>query len=285
MSAGGVIRPARRPRGWIAPGPRPPGALGRPELEPRDGEDLCYLCGEWRLFQHVDGHRWSLDDLVTAWLAARVALELDARRAVDLGCGLGSVLLMVAWRAPALDVTGVEAQPSRAALARRSIAWNGVEARCRVVDGDLRDVRLEGPVDLVTCTPPYFPPGTGTEPTDARAAPSRFEHRGGVEDYLAAAARLVEGHPRGRVVLCASFLELARVSAATAAAGLAPAERWTLVPRTGKPPLLTFQVLGTPAAVPGSPAERTLTVRDARGQWTPELREIRAAMGMPPTPP
>src|SRR4051812_38086154 len=116
----GIIRTARRPPGWKAPGPLPRGDDGRPELQPADDEDLCFLTGEWRLFQKQRGHRWSLDDLVTAAIAAPHVN--GARTLLDLGCGLGSVLLMMAWRFPEADVTGIEAQGDRAAMGRRSIA-------------------------------------------------------------------------------------------------------------------------------------------------------------------
>jgi tRNA1(Val) A37 N6-methylase TrmN6 len=262
----------RRPAGWIAPGPKPRGSQGRAELEPAADEDLSYLCGDWRLFQKRRGHRWSLDDLVTAWVATRE----PARRALDLGCGLGSVLLMVAWKLPGAEVTGVEAQADRAAMGRRSIAYDGADDRCRIVDGDLRDVALDGCFDLVTGTPPYFPRGTGTESEKPHAAPCRFELRGGIEDYLAAATRVVA--PGGRIVVCSSVLERDRVRAA--AAKLPWREHWEIVPRDGKPPLLAVDVFA-----PGPRTDHVLVVRRSEGQWTPAFRAVRDAMGMPSRPP
>ena len=86
-TGGGIVRAPRRPPGWIAPGPQPAGAQGRPELEPEDDEDLCFLTGDWRLFQKQVGHRWSLDDLVTAWIATRRLDPAQALHALDLGNG------------------------------------------------------------------------------------------------------------------------------------------------------------------------------------------------------
>ncbi len=290
---GGIVRAARRPPGWSAPGPAPAGAQGRPELEPADDEDLCYLAGDWRLFQKQRGHRWSLDDLVTAWVATRTCDATRAWRALDLGCGLGSVLLMVAWRLPRAAVTGLEAQADRAAMGRRSIAWNGAGDRCRIVDGDLRD-GLDGlgtadapaQFEVITGTPPYFPRGTGTEPVHAHAAPCRFELRGGVEDYLAAAARALA--PGGWITVCTSTLERDRVVAGAAAAGLARREHWEIVPRDGKPALVAVDVLvagGDAGALDRDPSEHVLVVRDRAGAWTPDFRAVRDALGMPSTPP
>jgi len=274
-------RPARRPPGWQAPGPAPAGPRGRPELEPAPDEDLSYLAGDWRIFQKKQGHRWSLDDLVTAWVATRDLDPTVALRALDLGCGLGSVLLMVAWRLSSADVTGVEAQADRAAMGRRSIAYNGVEQRCRIVDGDLRDVALDGAFALITGTPPYFPIGTGTESAKTHAAPARFEHHGGVEDYLATAAR--RSAPGGRIVVCTSALERERVTAAVRALALGHAEHWEIVPRAGKPALVDVDVL-VPSG-PQVPMRHELVVRDRDSRWTPEFQRVRADLGMPSTPP
>lgn len=251
-------------------------------MQPEDDEDLCFLTGDWRLFQKLRGHRWSLDDLVTAWVATRS--RSGAVRALDLGCGAGSVLLMVAWKLPAADVTGIEAQADRAAMARRSILYNGAEARCRIVDGDLRagagaGVGGDGAFDLITGTPPYFPRGTGTESSHPHGAACRFELRGGVEDYVAAAARALA--PDGAFTMCSSILETERVAAAAAAHGLTIVEHWTVIPRAGKPPLIAIDVLRRG----GTRVDRTLTVRDAAGQWTPDFVRVRTDMGLPPSPP
>ena len=75
------------------------------------------ITASFRLLQRRRGHRFSLDDLATAWEAARARPE--AQRYLDLGCGVGSVLLMVAWKLPAARVLGVEAQEISFALAKR----------------------------------------------------------------------------------------------------------------------------------------------------------------------
>lgn len=292
MSSGrGIIRPPRRPAGWVAPGPQPAGAQGRPELEPEADEDLCFLTGDWRLFQKQVGHRWSLDDLVTAWIATRRQDPGRAIRSLDLGCGLGSVLLAVAWKLPHARVLGIEAQPDRAAMGRRSIAYNGVSDRCEILDGDLREVMglgtpasdgglQGGPFELITGTPPYFPRGTGTESAKPHATPCRFEVRGGVEDYLEAAQRVLA--PGGEIVVCTSALERDRVTFAIRELGLHLREHWDIVPRAGKDVLVMVDVV---TDAPTEPTTHSLTVRDRASAWTPEFQVVRAAMGLPTAPP
>jgi tRNA1(Val) A37 N6-methylase TrmN6 len=273
----GIVRPPRRPAGWRAPGPRP---AGRADVAPRAGEDLCHLCGDWRIFQRLDGHRWSLDDLVTAWFAAAHAPATPAR-ILDLGCGIGSVLLMLTWRFPDADATGVEAQTVSVDLARRSIAWNGVEKRVRLHHGDFRDTatldRL-GRFDLVTGTPPYLVPGTARESTRPQKGPCSFQHRGGVDAYCTAAARVLA--PGGTFVVCDQATGAPRVHGAARAAGLVVTHEITVVPRAGKAPLLAVFALRHTGDVTETPPP--LVVRDERGVRTAACRAMRAAMGLPP---
>jgi tRNA1Val (adenine37-N6)-methyltransferase len=247
-------------------------------VAPSDDEDVCYLTGEFRLFQKQRGHRWSLDDLITAWFAASEAK--DPARCLDLGCGIGSVLLMTAWRFERAQCLGVEAQSLSAALARKSIAWNGVGNRVQLVEADFRSTALERKFDLVTGTPPYFPIGTGTLSEKVQAAPCRFEHRGGVEAYCEAASRALADD--GTFVFCESANQLPRVEAALKSHGL-HLRRWVdVIPREGKQPLVSVFSAQRSACV--AEQQPPLKVRDGSGQWTAEFLSVRAAMGMPPRP-
>jgi len=255
----------------------------RPEIWPGAGEDLCYLVGDWRILQLVRGHRWSLDDLVTAWFAAQLRAAMPPARIADLGCGIGAVLLMLAWRFPRARCTGIEAQALSVALAQRSLAWNGVESRCELRLGDLRDAAVapEGAVyDLVTGTPPYLPPGTATEPERLQRGPCHIEHRGGIEAYCAAATRLLA--VGGRFVTCHSAAQIARAEAGAAMNGLAVEYRRDVIPRHGKSALFSVYAMGRTAEVDDRQVLPPLIVRDARGQRTDEFRRLRAEMGMPP---
>lgn len=283
---GGIVREAKRPPGWTPPGPEPVGPQGREELWPAEGEDLCFLTGHWRIFQRVKGHRYSLDDLMTAWSAAEEVRDRQVRRAVDIGCGIGSVLMMVAWRLPDAEMIGVEAQTLSFGLAGRSILYNGIESRVEVRHGDLREPEMvpEGPVfDLVTGTPPYIPIGDGVMSEKEQCAPCRFELRGGIEDYCATAARLLA--PAGRFVVCHSGVS--RTLEAGAAAGLVTLRHRAIIPREGRAPLFSIFVMARAddpeAALVGDAPQEVdpFMVRDAQGQRTSEYLQVRKDMGMP----
>src|SRR5688500_15102381 len=142
-------------RGWSRPGPIPPG-----NVEVEAGETLDYICGHYRIFQYEKGHRYSTDDVVTAWYGTTCVPR--AERVADLGSGIGSVATIAAWRLPGARFCTVEAQEVSIRLARKSVQYNGLTERFTLYQGDLRDPAIladEPPFDLVLGSPPYFPPG------------------------------------------------------------------------------------------------------------------------------
>ncbi len=180
-------------RGWTRPGPRP---APRPDIVVEDDETLDWLCGHTRIFQYQRGHRFSLDDMLVAWFATTHAPRVE--RALDLGSGIGSVALAVAWRLPGAAIATIEAQDISFKLANKSIAFNGLEHRVTPYQGDLRDVALldevEGAVlcaDLIKHSPPYWPEGTALPAAHPQAIPARLEVRGDVFDYATSARRVL----------------------------------------------------------------------------------------------
>lgn len=280
--AGGILRGTRRPPDFVARGPAPQPPTDLSGLWPGPNEDLCWLAGDWRILQRIDGHRFSLDDLVTAYVAVSELRSQPPRRFLDLGCGIGSVLMFVGWTFPDVIATGIEAQTLSAAMARRSVQWNGAQDRITVLDGDLRtssDLATRGPFDLITGTPPYFPPGTGLQSDQVQRGPCRFEHRGGPEDYAAAAAPLLA--PGAPFVMCASAKQLDRIPGAASAAGLQIEKQMDIIPRAGEPVLFSTFVLRAPYAAAPFVQLPPLCARDIHGHRSEALKAVRIAMGMP----
>ncbi|KAI8471247.1 MAG: S-adenosyl-L-methionine-dependent methyltransferase [Monoraphidium minutum] len=290
-----------RPPGWVAPGPPPVGPQGDPDLAPRPGETLAFLSGDWRIFQLTNGHRWSLDDHVTAVVAlqeARAAPPPGVTHYLDLGCGIGSVLMMVAWGLPDAKAVGVEAQEISVGLARRSVRYNAGAAsgRVSVHRGDLRDplppgAAPPGGFDLITGTPPYIPRGDGGVGLRPQKEPCNLETRGGVEEYVAAAAAALA--PGGSFVVVMGVQgqrRRDRVAAAAAAHGLAVSRCVEVVPREGKPALMHVYVLrwrqdcggGGGSGEPQGCTHERFVVRLADGRLGPDMHAARAAIGMPP---
>lgn len=271
-------------RGWRRPGPRPPGGL-----EPGEGETLDYLCGSFRVFQAARGHRYSTDDLLVAWWGVRSAPRVE--RLLDLGSGIGSIAMAAAWKLPAARVVTVEAQPFSIALARKSVLYNGLADRFRILEGDLRDPAvLEGevPFDLVLGAPPYFERGDATEARHPQAVPARITLRGGVGAYAEAARRSLA--PGGRFAFVWPVARDGEARDALRRERLLLLARRDVVFREGEPPLVALfdaaRVEDLPASLAtaaGFPrAEPPLVVRRADGRHTPEYAAVRLSMGFPP---
>jgi tRNA1Val (adenine37-N6)-methyltransferase len=242
------------------------------------------LVGSWSIYQLRRGHRFSVDDMVTAWRASHA--QKQARRLLDLGCGVGSVGLATLWQMqdPTATLVGVEAQAISAQLARRTVVHNGLEDRVTIVQGDLRDPDAvpthlvpTGGFDLITGSPPYTPTTDGIVPQHPQKAGARFELRGSVFDYCRAASRLLAPHGRFAFVMLAAD---PRTEQAPRAAGLHVFERLDVVFREGRPPHIAVLVCGLEAHTPTPPERQslTLTIRDATGQETAEVLAFRASM-------
>lgn len=243
----------------------------------RPDEQCVALADGFRLIQRLRGHRYSVDDMLVGQLACTACPA--PRRVLDLGCGIGSVLLTEAWAWPDATLVGVEAQPEHVSLAQRNIVLNDCEQRVSVVEGDLRDEQLIdglGTFDVVTATPPYFDPAAATPCADKQRAYAQFELRGGIEAYAAAAARALA--PGGRLVACASALRPERARDAFERAGLGVAMFRDVLPRPDKPPFLQL-LLG----VAGPAPTRTLpplVLRLANGQRSEEHIALREWSGI-----
>jgi tRNA1(Val) A37 N6-methylase TrmN6 len=232
------------------------------------------------VFPRAKGHRFSSDDVVTAWVALQVCP--DPMHVLDLGCGIGSVLLHVAWSAPRSSLVGVEAQAVSVALGRRNVEHNGLGPRARIYHGDLREAavvaELGGPFDLITGTPPYFGVEAATAAMDEQRAFARIEHRGGIESYVATAARLLA--PDGWFVVCGDADATDRMDRAALAYELAVCGRTVVVPRAGRPPLFSVWALRHHHHAQLR-VDRELTLRDHDGARTDDARELRAFSGFP----
>lgn len=266
-------------RGWRRPGPVPPGGV-----EPEDGETLDYLCGHYRIFQYAKGHRYSTDDVVTAWYGTTHAPRVA--RAADLGSGIGSVALISAWRLPGATFCTVEAQEISIRLARKSVRYNGLESRFTLFHGDLRDASVlanEAPFDLVTGSPPYFPAGTATEAGHPQAVPARIEVRGTVADYARAAQRILA--PGGLFAFVFPTAQTERALAAVDDARLALIRRRHVVFKQGEPPLITLFAASRRDDIPHTYRaliEPPLTIRGADGSVDSEYSAVRMTFGFPP---
>lgn len=237
---------------------------------------LDHLGGGWWVYQLKRGHRFSTDDVLTARAARRA--RPDALRLLDLGSGIGSIgLFTLLGLPPEARLVAVEVQAISAQLARQSVAYNGLESRVELREGDLRDPAVldgAGLFDLITANPPYIPPGAGLVSPYPQRAQARVEAHGDVFDYCRVVARHLA--PEGRFCLCFAAAD-PRPERAIAAAGLHVHHQLDVVFRHGRGPMICVRTCGR------EPKEREVEqflVRSAEGPWTSAYQDARRELGM-----
>jgi tRNA1Val (adenine37-N6)-methyltransferase len=271
-------------KGWAKPGIIPP-AQG----QAAESETLDAISGHFRIFQLKDGHRFSTDDILTAWYGTQACPS--PRTALDLGSGIGSVGMVAAWRLPGTRFVTVEAQEESVRLARRSAAYNGLEGRYEIRQGDFRDpgiLKADELFDLVLGSPPYFPLGSGILGDHPQKIACRFEVRGTVADYCSTAAKHLA---LGGVFACVFPInpteQHERVYAGAREAGLSIIKQRPIVLREGEPPLLgLFAMMKSehlPEAFRARPwTEPELVIRRKDGSVHPEYSTVKLSIGFPP---
>lgn len=275
---------------WIMPGPEAAEAPTQKEIPPPDpvaGKvTLDALSGLWRIYQYERGHRYSTDDVLTAWFGTTKCPS--ARRVLDLGSGIGSVGMMAAWRLQGSQFVTIEAQDISVKLARLSARYNGIEHRYKIIKGDLRDEALlaaEEDFDLILGSPPYFPLGTGIEGEHPQTIPCRFEVRGDISHYAITAARKLAAGGVFAFVFPTEQLERAETGAKKA--GFSILTRRDIVFREGNAPLISLFACALESdlslSIRGkSWIEPPLIVRTPQGDVHPEYRVVKFTMGFRP---
>ncbi len=283
-------------KGWAKPGPVPGGeqafaaSAGTPgrELQPESHETLDAISGHFRLFQLRDGHRFSTDDILTAWYGT--AWCPVARTALDLGSGIGTVGMICAWRLPGANFVTIEAQTESVALAKKSARYNGLADRVEIRTGDFRDEKImsaDEKFDLITGSPPYFPLGDGVASEHPQKLACRFELRGTIADYCATAARHLAPGGFFACVFPHEPAQLARVVAGARAAGLVIVRKRPVVFREGDPALVGLFGMMRAADLPEwfrgqTWTEPDLIIRTRDGKIHPEYSAVKLAIGFPP---
>jgi tRNA1Val (adenine37-N6)-methyltransferase len=273
-------------KGWAKPGIVPPGLTAGIAVGPH--ETLDAISGHFRLFQLRDGHRFSTDDILTASYGTTWCPT--ARTVLDLGSGLGTVGMICAWRLPGARFVTIEAQSESVVLARKSASYNGLNDRYGIREGDFREAGILGgdeKFDLITGSPPYFPPGAGVPSEHPQKLACRFELRGTIADYCSTAANHLAPGGFFACVFPHEAAQLARLEVSAKNSGLVIVRKRPVVFRAGEAPLVALFGLMRSEDLPewfrGQMwTEPDLIIRTRDGKIHPEYSAVKLAIGFPP---
>ena len=129
-----------------------------------------------------------------SYLLSAFAKPSPAGTCVELGGGTGVVSLLMAARRKFARIHSVEIQPPYASLIGRNAALNGLSDVIRSVCADVRDVQpsdFGGEANAVVSNPPYMRQNCGFDNAAPDMNAARREENGTIDDFVAAAARLL----------------------------------------------------------------------------------------------
>ncbi|PFO02910.1 SAM-dependent methyltransferase [Bacillus sp. AFS076308] len=238
----------------------------------KEDERLDYLLAEkLRIIQSPTVFAFSLDAVL---LARFVYVPIQKGNLIDLCSGNGVIPLFLSARTKG-NITGVEIQDRLYDMAVRSIEYNKLEGRLKMIHGDIKEMPQQlgyGKFDVVTCNPPYFitPSKEEINPNEHLAI-ARHEILCTLEDAIKASSQLVRQggkvafvHRPGRLIDIITLMRQYR---------LEPKRIQFVYPKQGK----EANILLVEAIKDGSPDLKILSpliVYNEDDEYTPEIRGI-----------
>lgn len=223
-----------------------------------------------RFLQAEESFKLSTDSV----LLADFAHVGKGAHCLDLGCGAGVLLILLAAKAPEAALTGIEIQPAFAALSRENLTENVALSRAKIINDDLRYLRELVPAesfDLVVSNPPYFAAGTGYSAPNAPRAAAREEQSCTLSDLCAAAKWALRWG--GSFAVVHRPERLSELFCAMTEVGIEPKRLREVVSSPGKAPSLVL-VEGRRGGGKGLSIEAPLILTDSAGAETDEVQKI-----------
>ena len=237
----------------------------------RKGERIDDLeVNGFRIIQNPSFFCFGMD----AILLANFARTGRKDRVLDLGTGTGIIPLLLTAKEKASYTEGLELQEEVAEMAGRSVELNHAEDRCRIRQGDIRqieEVYARGTFDAVTCNPPYIKETSGLHNDTAAYNLARHEIAVNWEDVVKAAAYVLR--PGGRFFLVHKPFRLPELMQTLQAYRLEPKRMQLVQPHEDQEPNMVL-LEAVQGGGPQLTILPTLVVYNRDGSYTERLLEM-----------
>lgn len=223
-----------------------------------------------KIIQNKNKFRFGTDAVLLSYYAK----IKQSGKCIDLGTGTGIIPLLLSAKTTAREITGLEIQKELCDIAVRSVEYNNLENRIKIICGDIRNVHElfnKGGYDNVISNPPYMKSESGFQSEDRSMAVSRHEILCTIEDIVKAAAYLL--NDKGFFSLVHRPNRLVDVVCVLREYSLEPKNLRFVQPYSHSAPNL-FLLNAQKNTQPFLKMETPLIMRDEDGGYTDEIYKI-----------
>jgi tRNA1Val (adenine37-N6)-methyltransferase len=192
----------------------------------------------------------------------------------DMCTGTGIIPVLLSAKTQGKNFIGMEIQEECAEMAQRSIAYNHLENRVQVIQGDIREAAQTfgaASFHVVTCNPPYMIGEHGLQNTYMPKAIARHEILCTLEDVVSQAARLLTDN--GRFYMVHRPFRLTEIMTVLTKYKLEPKRMQLVYPYIDREPNMVL-IEARKGGNPRITVERPLIVYERPGIYTRDILDI-----------
>ena len=209
-----------------------------------------------------------------AVLLSGFATAKKGERVLDLGTGTGIIPILMEAKTCGESFTGLEIQEESADMARRSVSYNHLEEKVKIVTGDIKDAsKLFGASSfhVITTNPPYMIGTHGENSPSQAKAIARHEVLCTLDDVLRESAKLLM--PGGRFYMVHRPFRLAEILSKMVEYKIEPKRMRLVYPYIDKEPNMVL-IEGLRGGKSRMTVEKPLIVYKEQGMYTDEIYDI-----------
>lgn len=209
-----------------------------------------------------------------AVLLSGFAKAKKGERALDLGTGTGIIPILMEAKTEGEHFIALEIQPESADMARRSVLYNHLEEKIKIITGDIKDASSlfgASSFDIITTNPPYMIGEHGLSSASEAKAIARHEVLCTLEDILRESAKLLR--PGGRFYMVHRPFRLAEIMSRMVEYKIEPKRMQLVYPYVDKEPNMVL-IEGLRGGKSRLTVEKPLIVYKEQGVYNDEIYDI-----------